>query len=227
MRLSLILVFLVCTVGRADFVTPNVPGVSYNSIPFGAGVTTSRYQQVHDAGQFATPIQIDSLSFSPEDTGGLIGTFQFRLGVTSVAVGALSTDLDSNITGPITTVFSGSVAQPISASGHDSFSAQFPFTTPFVYDPSAGNLLIEMTMWNGGYVGQTYMMSYTTETPHASRAWETGGEGVFANGADNNALRIKLGTSTAVPEPSSILMLGCIAGCIGATTIWRRWKKKS
>ena len=225
MRLTLLLLLLISTVARADLTTtPDLPGASYNSIPFGAGSSFSRYQQVHSATEFTSPVEISSLAFSPKETGGLMGTIQFRLGVTSVGVGALSTDLDMNITSPMATVFSEPVSQTITSAGHDSFSVEFPFTTPFHYDPNAGNLLIEMTMTNGGYVGQTYMMSYAPTTTEASRAWETAGAGAIASGADSNALRIQMGV-TAVPEPSSILMLGCVGCGIGASCYIKRRRR--
>ena len=226
MRLSLLLLILVSTVARADLTTtPDLPGDSYNSIPFGAGSSFSRYQQVHGASEFANPVDISSLAFSPKETGGLMGTIQFRLGVTSVAVGALSTDLDMNITAPMATVFSEPVSQTVTSAGHDSFSVVFPFTTPFHYDPNAGNLLVEMTMTNGGYVGQTYMMSYAPTTTEASRAWQTAGAGAIASGADSNALRIQMGVTTAVPEPSSILMLGCVGVGIGTSCYIKRRRR--
>ncbi len=223
MRMSLLLLLLVSTMARADFVTtPDVPGVSYNSIPFGAGLTTSRYQQVHAASEFSGPVEISSFAFSPKETGGFMGDVEFRVGVTSVAVGALNSDLDLNVTAPMMSVFSEPVSQTVTSSGHDSFSVVFPFTTPFLYDPNAGNMLIEMNMSNGGYVGQTYMMSYTTTTSSASRAWETAGAGAIANGADGNALRIKMGVATAVPEPSSIVMLSCIGVGVGVSCYIKR-----
>ena len=227
MRLSFLLLLLVSAVARADFVTtPNLPGFSYNSIPFGAGTTQSRYQQVHDSSEFNSPVEISSFAFSPKETGGFMGDVQFRVGVTSVAVGNLNTDLDLNLTSPMQIVFSEPVSQTITSAGHDSFSVVFPFTTPFHYDPNAGNLLIEMTMTNGGYVGETFMMSYAPTTTQASRAWEAAGAGAIANGADSNALRIQMGV-TAVPEPSSILMLGCVGVGAAVSCYVKRRRRKA
>ena len=73
-----------------------------NAIPFGS--EGMRYQQVYDTSIFAGPQFILSVAFSVQSSN--INPFFFdvdvgiRLGHTNVAVGALSTVLDSNITSP-------------------------------------------------------------------------------------------------------------------------------
>ncbi|MBA3916464.1 MAG: hypothetical protein H0X25_21990 [Acidobacteriales bacterium] len=96
------------------------------------------------------------------------GTFTISLSTTSADWNSLAPDFSSNIGPNNTQVFSGSLFQPWAFG----YSLNIPFSTPFHYDPAAGNLLVDVRVSgssdangiiyfdsngynNGGYNGDT------------------------------------------------------------------------
>jgi len=175
-------------------VLPPGSHVVNNLIPFS---NTGRYQQVYDASLFS-PGAILSIAFSPSDTHSILDFFIANLdisfGATSVAVGALSSVLDNNITGPMTNVFSGDVNQTGLALGPDTFSLVFNLT-PFFFDPVSGNLLLDITINSLTHI--TLGVSQISSNPYSSRAWQDNSH--FGSNADGGALRTQFDI-TASPE---------------------------
>lgn len=114
-----------------------------NTFPFGAtvGGSGTRYQQVYASSNFAGPLAISSISFVEGRAGGTLTSalFEFYLSTTSRAVDGLSTDFDSNL-GADTQLF-GSFLLAGAAPSRLTFSG-----TGFAYDPSAGNLLLDIRL---------------------------------------------------------------------------------
>ncbi len=225
MKYSLLIVLLLPAVCSSEFiVSPNLPVSGYNGIPFWPGLVKSRYQQVHDATQFAGPLRIDSFAFSPGSTGSYAADVEIRLGVTDTVVGALSPDLDVNIEEPLAIVYSDSFSQSVTSARDDSFSIVFAFSSPFVYEPSDGNLLIEIQVENGSSMsdgpGKVYGFSNVSGNPLASRAWESLGAGSLDNGAGSGALHVKMEV-TSVPESSPLLVLCLACSPLAAFRWWR------
>ncbi len=184
---------------------PDAPHEEWNRFPFGN--SNFRYQQVYDASLFPGPVEIVSLAFSPRQPLDYIADLEIRLTQTTVAVGALSSNLDDNFSGSLTTVFDNpAFTADLTSWGEESFSLVFDFSpSPFFYDPSSGaNLLVDIvtnTVINGPSVSRAGF------TGLSSRAWN-GGDGFM--GTDGDALRTRIGyvSGTPVPEPGTALMVG-------------------
>lgn len=138
----------------------SVDGNTALAFPFGVTLTSNfpyRFQQVYESAEFgALPdvIRIRALRFRIDQaTGGrdpfVVDSMQVRLGTTSREADGLATpDFDSNLDGGDTTlVFDGALAwDPCGTEDTcvlPPFDLEIPFTTPFVYDAAAGNLLVD------------------------------------------------------------------------------------
>lgn len=141
-----------------------VEGNGANAIPFGkspASANPVRYQQVYAASEFAGVgdlLTITELRFRIDSANGLAAPVQFdeievRLSTTDVTPDAMDTlNYDNNVGADDTLVFTGSFlwdacgegsADCVGAGPRD-FDLPIPLSQPFVYDPAAGNLLLEV-----------------------------------------------------------------------------------
>jgi hypothetical protein len=127
---------------------------SGDCIPFGCNFfdeSNTDYQQVYGSTNFSGPITITALEFfhTVDFSGGgtepQAGSYVISLSTTQAAVNGLdATDLSNNLGPDNTTVYSGDVP---TLSGS---VLKFILTTPFTYDPSKGNLLLDV---QGGHRG--------------------------------------------------------------------------
>jgi hypothetical protein len=173
-----------------------------------------RYQQVYSKDAFADPLIIRGLQFfefdSPGGSGSALlgGTFTLYLSTTTKSVNGLDgNDLDSNL-GSDNAVFAANVAlTSVYSNGTLSFVG-----TPFFYDPSVGNLLVDMQV--GGYdpdnavadlvLGNRKFFQQTTDTI---------GEGdplvsLVSNYDGLNNMSVGLVTDVIpIPEPSTYFLM--------------------
>lgn len=207
-----ILVLLLSSVTLADLsiIAPDVPHVLHNVIPFGDNHGGGRHQQVFDASIFASPVQITSLAFSPNETAMYSANVTIRLGHTTVPVRGLSTNLDDNVTSPLTTVLADPSFSQAVTGGSETFSLAFDFSAaPFLYDSTSGqNLLMDMLISEQTHSVSLFGVSRAGDTGIASRAYDL----ELSNDASNTALRTKIGY---IPGPTSttlgLLGLGTLA----------------
>jgi hypothetical protein len=149
-----------------------VEGNEANAFPFGRTAASNepyRYQQVYNAvgfGEQTEPIMIEALNFRPDQNNGVntpivVQSIEVRLSTTQVAADGLDNAVFDNNIGPdATLVYSGSLNWPTPSSGSPHpFELPLLFTTPFVYDPSAGNLLLEV--YN---LSETFAFEYVLDT---------------------------------------------------------------
>jgi hypothetical protein len=221
----------------------NVEGDTDNGFPFNlsnfAGDTSMRYQQVYAASQFSSVgsnMEITGITFRPDATFGAaysstLSNIRIDLSTTSAPANALSTTFANNIGSDDKIVFSGALSTSSSftgpAAGPKNFDIHINFTTPFVYNPANGNLLLEVLNFAGGG---------TTQFDADQSSHDSLGSRLFAindaNATTGTQSSIVLITQfdfvpaappAAVPEPSTFALLALGGGALAG---WRRWRKR-
>jgi hypothetical protein len=117
-----------------------------NCFPFGCAYSGT-YQQVYTSTAFSGAITITGLEFfnTQLNTGATAmnaGTWTIDLSTTSANWNTLSSTFASNIGTGDTTVFSGNLSQPWAFGD----TLTINFSTPFTYNPAAGNLLMDVNV---------------------------------------------------------------------------------
>jgi hypothetical protein len=161
-----------------NVVVPNanatVEGTSSNSFPFTATATHFHYQQVYAANNFAAlsgPHSITAMHFRPNATSTApvwenAFTLNLRLSTTTAGPDTLSATFADNVGGDEAVVYDGPITisteqvTPISP-GPAFFDVVINFQTPFIYDPSRGNLLVNLTR-DGGTIGTNRFLDAVT-----------------------------------------------------------------
>jgi hypothetical protein len=148
-------------------------GNSDNLFPFSVGqfpygLQSMRYQQVYAASEFTAaggPVLITRISFRPDaDWGGpfdgVLPEVQINLSTTKAGPDTLSTTFSANVGADDTMVHSGplhlSSLFSRSLSGPMDFDINITLATPFLYDPAAGNLLLDVRNIGGGILGVAF-----------------------------------------------------------------------
>jgi len=233
MRLSFIaLSCLVAGAASAQIVVPGAnaatEGDSNNRFPFYAGdFGPMRYQQVYAAGEFGSgPIVISAIQFrldaDDESFSGMDTELVIRLSTTAKAVDGLSSTFAENIGADETLVVSG--MQTLSGTGGpgvNPFDINISFATDFVYDPTMGNLLMDVTR-TGGSNSAIFFDASSSDTDAISRVYSLNSATTgTATGNDTLALITRF-TADPVPEPATMAVLG-----LGALVAARRRRPRS
>jgi hypothetical protein len=189
-----------------------------NCYPFGCtgnggGFPGTVYQQVYNENNFGNVMTIIGLTFfrtqdstGPDNLDG--GTYNIYLSSTSKAVNGLDLVNFDNNDGPDNTlVFSGSL--PAAVAFGSSFTID---TSPFLYDPANGNLLIDMRISGVSHAGSNIYLDARAGTAGTifSRAQNFGG------GYDSFGLVTEF---EVVPEPGTVILL--LVGLSGLPLVCR------
>lgn len=152
-----------------NIVTPNnltgTEGNIDNGYPFSVA-ETMRYQQVYTASQFGTIAggggMITAIAFRPDAVYGYafthtIANIQVDLSTTAAGPGNLSLTFANNVGANDTTVFNGSLTLSSAftgpAGGPKNFDIVIQLTSPFYYNPTMGNLLLDIRDFSSGNSG--------------------------------------------------------------------------
>jgi hypothetical protein len=215
------------TIGAAQAVTvvspsslENVDGNAYNSYPFdisnpSAPLTSQRYQQVYaatDFGALSQPQLITRISFRPDATLGsafasTLPDIQINFSTTNKAPDGLSSTFANNVGADDTVVYNrGSLTLASAFSGATGGSKDFDInidlTTPFLYNPAIGNLLLDVRNFAGGTTtlfdaqltsGDTISHGYSSNFGSVNSA--------IANGVDSGGLVTQFTFAPATPVP--------------------------
>src|SRR5262245_60001681 len=162
---SSLLLLLCSPLVYADvIVVPNtLATVEGNDNNFGPFFNNSvRYQQVYSASQFSSitgPVKITQIAFRPDGSVTdanltiIFNSVQMDLSTTSSTPSTLSTTFASNIGADNATVFNSFVFLTAPVTGPPGGPKDFTIAsaiTPFIYDPSAGNLLLDVRAFESG-----------------------------------------------------------------------------
>jgi PEP-CTERM motif len=198
---------------------------STNAFPFGnvVGFTYSgAYQQVYSKSVFTAPGLISEIAFASTGFGGS-ATYPMNLNIglstTTAAVNGLSTNYASNRGADFTTVFSGDLIASITRTS--TFDLAFNLTTPFLYNPANGNLLLDVFINSSSAPTSLFYVAGSSST--SSRVFTAPATGVTT--ADSLSLRTRFTTATPVPEPSTLALFG--TGLFGVINYRYRRHRKS
>jgi hypothetical protein len=180
---------------------------SNNGHPFGR--EDARYQQVYAGNRFTTAVFVTAITIFADErnASGFFGAdYRLRLATTKAAVGGLSTVWDANLGADVATVFSGFLSGPVAT------AYTFALSSPFWFDPTRGNLLLDVTASNQSG-STTYSWDAVVNATDMSRMTFQGRD------ASNIGLVTEFRT-TVTPEPVSALLLA--SGLLGVATARRR-----
>jgi hypothetical protein len=192
-----------------------------NVFPFGSPNYVGEYQQVYSASLFSGPVDITAIAFFPQtDNPGqtISGDFTLDLSTTSAGIDGLSTTYADNIGTNNALFFSGSVSDVLSFTG-----------TPFLYNPSQGNLLLDVNVVTPNSATNAFAAGCS---PGTDRVFNSGGNGSPTVGGEGcsagsgygleTELTFTPASTSSVPEPSSVLLLSMgLLALIGATRFRR------
>lgn len=196
-------------------------GINDNCIPFQCRSGT-RYQQVYAASNFGGVTSITSFSFFDRDGGSTItaATYTVRLSTSNFTVDNLDTATLSNNPGSDAALFT-SVALGGPILGRLDFIAGVGGGSAFLYDPVAGDLLIDIVLTGVGTRGSGSFDAHARDAGGLfSRAHDfgTGFEGFGLNTGFN----LDSPKESGIPEPATLSLMGI--GFLGAGLARRRRK---
>jgi hypothetical protein len=190
---------------------------SSNAIPFGQTIGGFVYQQVYNATNFSSSLNIGQITFYNSLTPGgapMGGNFDIYLSTTGAQVGALPTDVPAGFPASLTKVFSGGL--PAIAAGR----LDFDLASSFLYDPSLGNLL--MTVVSFDFVQQPNPLFLDADENAGSIFSRR-----FSAGGGNSNIGLVTGFNDEAVSPTPIPAVGAgVPLVLAGSALLRRWRRR-
>jgi len=185
----------------------------------------NRYQQLYVGSQFSGPVFIDAIRFanSASVAGGgpgsiAPGSYLVRFAVTDRAENGLGTNFDANIAGYSATFFSGTIGSGL---------LRIAGATSYLFDPSRGNLLMDVTVLSQSPVGFLGLDFSRDAADGTSRVFNTFPLPFSPSVVTSDALGLNTTFETrpdivATPEPASLAL---VAGGLGLVVVFARRRR--
>lgn len=229
-KISLTLALSLCASAlpaQLAVVIPNGTGAaagnSSNAFPWGNNAATwpgLRLMCVYDASNFTaqgitSPIMVNRLRWRPDNnasavTGGTYTTGDVRLSTAPMDYSGLTSNFAGNHGPDLTTVYSGAVTHAATPGAGlwtvNSWCVDITLTTPFLYDPNAGDLVIDCDYPGGSnYVGGAPgQMDVQSTGSSAGRVWASTNYPA-ANGSElNHGVVVEVGYAPAAGYATAI-----------------------
>jgi hypothetical protein len=211
----------------------NVEGNSASGVPFHIGNNSIRYQQVFDSSQFTSfgpdpwriegiSLRIDMRPWGGSSFGATLTNIQLNLSTTSAEPDSLSPVFALNVGADDTIVFSpGALEMTAGLSPFTEpqpFRAHIVFSQPFIYDPTRGNLLLDVRNFAGG--DTTFFDAVDTTNDPVSSVWALSANALSGT-LETKGLVVRF-VANPIPEPGTLALfiLGVVA--LAATVVRRR-----
>lgn len=202
--------------------TPNTT-TQANNYPFGSAVGFTNFQQRYSSSLFTGPINIGAISlYNSRGTGNFqVGTFNLFLSTTTATAFSTSDPAGNRTNTPqlfatVTYGLNTPVPSIITFLG-----------TPFLYDPSAGNLLLDVTFTPNGFNTNPAFLDVIPTSERARSLVSTAAttSAVFGSRGQANFGFVTTfdAPATTVPEPSTYALM--TTGLVGVLAARRRIKR--
>ena len=219
--LSAVIIAATVATAEADPIAIGAPGNAASCLPFGCR-DAARYQQLYAAELFpgiytiasiAFPHTIDSVSNQIDPAA-----YEIRLSTSSSLVG--SPTLNDTVGGPGSTVV---VAGALSGSVPPGGALVFNLPVPFIFDPSAGNLLLDVIKHGGIFFGDDgiYLDANLAPTAQSSAVWLNTAGAVNSTGP---LVTVFSSDPAPTPEPATLVLFG--TGIAGSLLARRRGRAR-
>ncbi len=225
---ALALCFPGANLAKASFIVVGTKSDQPNAFPFGNAGYVGEYQQIYASRAFPGAVVINSVGFGSSSLFPLTFpetlTFELGLSTTSASPETPNSNYAANLGPDFRVVFSGTV--PYNPTGTDSFDLVIPITQ-FSYDPSRGNLLVDVVISSATGEGPNFFMAGFD--PNVGRVFNLdgngspvpdGGYGLFTQ-FDVTLIPVP---PSPVPEPSTLALLGLAVTGV-AVYRWRSRKR--
>lgn len=192
----------------------------FTTVPFGTnGAYTGQFQQIYSGESFAGVFEIRQIAFASIGGGSRSATYDLTvgLGTSNSTAGSPSANFDANKGTDFTNVFSGALTSALFGTGQ--FDLIIDLTNPFLYDPSGGDLLLDVvinsaTSTDSGSV--PFVAGFAPEVGWVTLNGAEGGYGLRTRFADAAGVE-------PIPEPTTMILLG--TGLAGVAAKIRRRRK--
>jgi hypothetical protein len=191
---------LCCQLGMAQGTFTIGTYATKDPIPFGViGSGTAayigEYQQIYSSNAFSSSVLISAMAFSQANPGSLTATYNLSIGLGNTTKTPASPG--ANFETGFTTVFSGSLSPVFTPTTHD-FDFLISLTTPFYYNPTQGNLLLDVMISSA--TGDNVVFALD-ESGSMGRLWTSSGS-IIAQPDWGLVTQF-----TVIPEPSAISLI--------------------